>query len=289
MGSEVDMKHFRQYIVASTEEEAVGLREAVGAKSLYIAGGTTVVPRAAASVEVLIDITRLGLDGIVADDSTVRIGATTRLADLASADAGNSLPLLRKAVMECATPLIRNMATLGGSLATIFLPSDPGLALLALDAEAEVLTPDGVQRLKMADLLKTGWFDPVWLIRRVLVSKQAPGEGSAFLKFGRNSVDIALVAVGVRLRLGEGARIESLRIVVGQTSTVPVVVDPVTEKVLGQDFRLELAGSVADEVCRAVKARNDFRASSEFRTHLIKVLVSRGLVQAALEAGYRDS
>jgi hypothetical protein len=76
------LKHFREVIAASTPQEAARLRKEAGAKALYIAGGTMVVPLAVKGIEVLVDIGRLDLAGTATKDGKVTIGALTRLADL---------------------------------------------------------------------------------------------------------------------------------------------------------------------------------------------------------------
>ncbi len=277
------MKHFRQYIVPTSQEDAVSIRRAVGARGLFIAGGTTVVPRAARTVDVLIDVTHLGLNGIEFQESWVKMGATTRLADLLTPEIQASFPVLYEAVSQCATPLIRNMATLGGSLATVFLPSDVAVALLALDAQVEVLTEAGVQRLALGDLLRSGWLNPNWLLRSLSVKKQKPTRRSAFLKFGRTSVDIALVNVGASFNLDESGRVD-LRIAIGQTSSLPTLEE--FNGIGESDLTQSSIDRIASEVSKRLQGKSDFRASGEYRKHLSKVLVARALARMAGVDGY---
>ena len=58
------MKSFRQFLVPESAEEAVSLKKEVGARALYVAGGTTIVPSASDAIEILIDVSRLGLAGM---------------------------------------------------------------------------------------------------------------------------------------------------------------------------------------------------------------------------------
>jgi CO/xanthine dehydrogenase FAD-binding subunit len=277
------VKHFRQFVTAHTEEEAVSLRKTVGQKSLYIAGGTGVVPHSAPSVEVLIDISRLGLDGVTLDNGRVSIGATTPLSDLISAEIETALPLLYEAVRRCATPLIRNMATVGGSLAGIFLPSDIGVALLALGADAEI-RGDGIRTIAMEQLLSGGWLTGPDLITRILINRSAPGQGAGFIKFGRSDIDIALVNAATVLTVADG-KIARLRVAVGQTSSMPVLLAGLVQRCQGRRVTHELIDEVSDLAVDQVKPRSDYRASADYRRHLIKVLVARSLVAAAEEVG----
>ncbi len=87
----------------------------------FLAGGTTqvdlmlkdgvVAPRR------LVDISRLPLSGVRVDGGTLRVGATTTMAQTAAdADVGRLLPMVRDALLLGASPQLRNMATIGGNL-----------------------------------------------------------------------------------------------------------------------------------------------------------------------------
>jgi CO/xanthine dehydrogenase FAD-binding subunit len=280
------LKHFRQFVVAGTVDEAIGLRKTVGAKSLYIAGGTTVVPMARESVEVLIDISHLGLDGISDQDGSISIGATTRLSSLLSPDIKAAVPMLFEALSHCATPLIRNMATLGGSLAGIYLPSDAGVALLALGAELE-LRGDEERVVTVDDLLAGGWLGGYELIRNVRIPKIGKGQGWGFSKFGRSDIDIALVNVGAVASVTDGSRISELRLAIGQSSSRPVLLTDLAEGTATEAISHDVIRRLADSASERVKVKSDFRASAAYRKHLVSVLAARSILAAAREAGAR--
>lgn len=280
------MKHFRQIVRPATEDEAVRLREAIGTKALYIAGGTTVVPIAGKSVEVLIDISRLGLAGIGIDARSISIGATTKLAALLSPEVRSGAPVVSEALRRCATPIIRNMATLGGSLAGIYLPSDVGVALLALGADIEIKR-NGMRVVAAGQLLAEGWLSGPDLIRRVRVRKLEDREGASFTKAGRGEVDIALVSVAAAIKVSDGDKLDRLTLAVGQTLSLPVLVTDIADEGKGKKISHGLIENLADIVSDRVKPKSDFRASSDYRKHLIRVLAARSILAAAKEAGVK--
>lgn len=280
------MRNFRQFIKAQTEEEALSLKKAVGAKGLYIAGGTGVVPFTGRGVEVLIDLTHLGLDGISFDKGSVTIGATTKLADLISPEVRSAAPALYDAVRKCATPLIRNAATIGGSLAGIFLPSDPAVALLALGADLH-LEGDQKRTVAIEALLASGWLDGYEIIRRVAVHRPGPGVGTCFTKFGRSDIDIALVNTAALVRMDKAGSLMDLRIAVGQTSSMPVFFGEMAKQAKGKRLSSKLVDMLAVAASEQVKLRSDYRASGDYRKHLIKTLVARSIRYAGEEAGCR--
>jgi carbon-monoxide dehydrogenase medium subunit len=277
------LKHFRQYLVARTAEEAIGLRRDVGPKALFIAGGTTVVPFASKGVDVLIDVTGLGLDEWSDHGDLVSIGATTKLAHLLKPELRSHIPGLTRAVSMVGSPMLRNMATLGGSLAGIFLPSDAGIALLALGAEVHLQGEDH-RVVQMADLLTGGWLSGYELITEVRIRKPVPGRGAGFAKFGRSTVDIALVNAAAAVDIS-GRSLEGITIAVGQSGSKPVVITGAQLDAKGRDVTEDLIREVAEYAETAVKPKADYRASPDYRKHLVKVMVARALRDAMEEAG----
>jgi CO/xanthine dehydrogenase FAD-binding subunit len=87
----------------------------------YLAGGTTeldlMLKDGILSPDRLVDITRLPLKWITADEAAVRVGATTTMEELAADSVVSArLPLVREALLRSASVQLRNMATIGGNL-----------------------------------------------------------------------------------------------------------------------------------------------------------------------------
>jgi NADPH-dependent glutamate synthase beta subunit-like oxidoreductase/CO/xanthine dehydrogenase FAD-binding subunit len=119
------MKSLRKYehINARTIDEAVSILRRYGDKAWVLAGGTDLV--GTMRFEVLHDYPRAvinlktiaGLDYIKEEDGTLRIGALTRLEDIASSSAVRSrYPALFEAARQTASPHVRAMGTIGGNI-----------------------------------------------------------------------------------------------------------------------------------------------------------------------------
>ena len=106
---------------AAAPDTATALKlSGADANAAFIAGGTDLLQllqEAVIAPRSLIDINALPLSGVRIDEGTARIGALTRLSDVAD-DAGirRHFPLLAQALLETASPQVRNMATVGGNL-----------------------------------------------------------------------------------------------------------------------------------------------------------------------------
>jgi CO/xanthine dehydrogenase FAD-binding subunit len=191
--------------------------------------------------------------------------------------------VLSKAASMVGSPLLRNTATVGGSLAGIFLPSDIGIALLAAGAELH-LSGDENRTVAIGELLMEGWLSGYDLITEVRVKKRSPGKGVGFAKFGRSAVDIALVNGAAALEVS-GGTVGQLRIAVGQTGSKPVVLAGAELGAEGRNVEADLIRELAEHTAARIKPKSDSRASADFRKHLIKVMVTRALIDAAEEAG----
>lgn len=110
------MKPFA-YERATTREQAIA---AAASGARFLAGGTTLVDLMREGVEQpskLVDINRLPLRDIDVRDGALHIGALARMADVAAhAGAARAQPLIVEALLEGASPQLRNMASIGGNL-----------------------------------------------------------------------------------------------------------------------------------------------------------------------------
>ncbi|HYX84823.1 MAG TPA: FAD binding domain-containing protein [Gaiellales bacterium] len=105
------------YVRPGGADEAAD-RLSAGARAM--AGGTDLLPqldRGIRPAEAVVDLRPLGLDGIAHEDGGVRIGATTRVADV-ERDAGvaDRFAVLAQAAAAVGSPQLREMGTVGGNL-----------------------------------------------------------------------------------------------------------------------------------------------------------------------------
>lgn len=116
------LKNFAHIDTESIDEAAGLLREGAGS-SRIIAGGTDLLSVLKHKLEPdypeqLVNIKTVeGLDHIIADEEGLKIGAAAKLCDIAgSAEVNDGYEALAMAAKSVATPLIRNLATIGGNL-----------------------------------------------------------------------------------------------------------------------------------------------------------------------------
>jgi xanthine dehydrogenase YagS FAD-binding subunit len=114
------MREFKIAEPRTAEEAAALLAETMETASL-IAGGTDLIDELKSGVSkatVVVDLRAVpGLAGITAEKGGLRIGAMTRVVELAGdAAVGRDHPGLKEAALSLATPQLRNVGTVGGNL-----------------------------------------------------------------------------------------------------------------------------------------------------------------------------
>jgi len=196
-------------------DEAVAQLAAHGPEAMIVAGGTDLVPNLRAGLfrpRAVVDLKGLhDLRGIRFDPQRgLEVGALTTLTAVADSPVVRErYPVLAEAAATVASPVLRNMGTLGGNLCLetrclwynqsyvwrkalgfclkkdgtvchvapggqrcwAVWSGDTAAALLALDAEIEITSPRGARRLPLTEFYKNDGMDRVRLGRDEILSR----------------------------------------------------------------------------------------------------------------------
>ena len=255
-----------------------------------LAGGTDLLVRMkdGARPAALLDVTGLGaLRGIRERDGVLVVGALTSHAELV---ANRRIRVRAAALAEAASavgsPAIRNRGTLGGNLVNASPAGDTVPPLVALEAEVELSSRDGVRRVPIAELA-TG---PGKTVRRpdeLLTAVRIPlieGRRSAFARLGtRKALAIARVSVAVVACVEADGRLRNVRVALG--AVAPTVIRAArTEAALeGRVLDAEALDAASTAVRLDARPISDLRASDEYRREMCAVLLRRALA-SLLEA-----
>jgi carbon-monoxide dehydrogenase medium subunit len=219
----------------------------------------------------------------------LRIGALVtpnRLAD--SDDVRAVIPALADAASVMGGYQIRNLATIGGNLASAVPSADLPPSLLVSGASVQ-LASEGNRRGGAVDAFITGPRQTMIrsgeIVVSVFVPAPAPRTGSAYEKFMlRDASALAVVGVAALVTLGE-AGIETARIAVGAAAPEPFLATEAAWSLEGgppDTERIEEAARLASE---AAKPITDLRGSAEYRKELVRVLTKRAVARAIERAG----
>ncbi|MBA7659409.1 Carbon monoxide dehydrogenase medium chain [subsurface metagenome] len=275
-----------EYFKPTSVAEAVKLLDEYGEKCQLIAGGTDLLTEKDPQVEVLIDITSLGLDYIRSDSQGVRIGATTTFAriEVSPVLCESSYNVLAQAAHEMGTPQIRNMATIGGNICSALPSADSAPALLVLAATLDIAGPNGERSMDIADFfrgVRKNALDRGELLTKIQLPVHPARTGTAFVKRGRvATADLAIVNVAVRLTLAADNTCQDVRIALGAVAPTPLRAKEAEVMLRGEELQDELLRKVAAHAAKETKPINDVRSSAEYRRTLSCVLVERALKEA---------
>jgi carbon-monoxide dehydrogenase medium subunit len=274
-----------EYAAPASLTEALELLGGEDVKAL--AGGMSLIPilklRLAAPGQ-LVDLGRIAeLNYIREEGGALRIGATTTHYQVESSPLVRSkCPLLAEAASNIGDIQVRNMGTIGGSVAHADPAADYPAALLALEAKLGLASAKGKRELPIADFFVdtfTTALDPGEIVREVTVPFDDQTVGASYQKMLQPASGFAIVGVAVRLRKAAG-KIAMARVGVTGLSGKPyraIAVEKALEGTAGSPTDLQKAAAfVAD----GVEANSDLSASGDYRKHLARVYALRALAIA---------
>jgi carbon-monoxide dehydrogenase medium subunit len=263
------MYSFNYQKTKSVADAAAALGKNADAKLL--AGGQSLIAAMKLRLAQPAQLVDLGdvaeLRGIKVDGGNVTIGAMTRHAEVASsADVKKAIPALAALAGMIGDRMVRNMGTLGGSVAHNDPAADYPAAVLGLGAT--VITN---KRKIAADDFFKGMFETALQAGEIITAVSFPvPKRAAYMKFKNPASRYAMVGVFVA-ETASGPR-------VAVTGAGPGVFRvPEMEKALAGKFAPE---SVANIAVKASGLNSDIHASAEYRAHLITVMAKRAVAAA---------
>lgn len=231
-----------------------------------IAGGQSLIPAMKLRIArpaLVVDISRLELRGVAERDGALHIGALTTWSELLDSDALDRPALA--AIKECAQGIgdlqVRNLGTIGGSVAHAHPASDMPCVLLALGATLQLRSTSGTRELAFAEILLgpfTTTLGPQELVTDIVVPLPAPGSGSAYASVEHPASGYALAGAAV--------------LVGPERDTVAITGVGATQSLLP-------SGNVRADIAKTVVYADRF-APPEYRRELAAVVAERALVTA---------
>ena len=273
------------YTAPATLDEALKL--AGDGSSKILAGGMSLIPLMKlrlAAPENVIDLGRIpGLNQISESGGVIAIGAmATHHTVETSPLIRGKLPLLAETAGNIGDIQVRNMGTLGGSIAHADPAADYPAALVALEARIHLRSTSGERSVEAGDFFLDAFttaMEPGEIVVGVEIAAEAPSEGYKYEKVPHPASGFPVVGVAVRIGKSVG-KIALARIgVTGMASHAFRARD--AEQIL------EKGGSITDAaaaVGTGIDANGDLYASADYRRHLARVHAARALTAALSRA-----
>lgn len=283
------------YLAPTSVAEALEALRTHGPEAKPLAGGHSLIPLMKlrlASPRYLVDLNRIpGLAGLQEADGVLRIGAMTRHAEMEASDLlRQRYPLLADAARVIADPLVRNMGTVGGSLAHADPAGDWGAAMLAARASVVATGPRGERVVPIDDFFVdtfTTALEPDELLTEIRVPRPGPHSGGAYLKLERKVGDFAVAAVGVQLALDARGTCASVGIGLCNVGPTSLRARGAEEALLGRVPDAAAIARAAQAAAAEADPASDLRGPAEYKRDMVRVLLARALRRALERASGR--
>ncbi len=285
------MTAWNHYYIATTIQDALQALDAAQGSARPIAGGTDLLLDLQQGrhppIDTLVDITNIPeLTALELRGQELFIGAALPLRELIKS------PLVQQhaqALSDACSLIgglqVRNTATLGGNVAHALPAGDGTIALLALEAQAEIARKGQLHRLPLTELFIGPGRSTLEVNREFLSGFYLPvadeRQSSAHSRVMRpQGVAIAILNMAVWIHRQEN-KISSLRIALGPAGPVPFRAYKTEAFLCGQTFTEEMLEHASQILLTETNFRTSrHRATAEYRQHLASVLLKETISAA---------
>jgi len=227
------------------------------------------------------------LRAIEVSPQNVVIGAAATFLDLRRHPViASDLPLLAKAASWIGSVANQGRATLGGNLVNGSPAADSSPALLAYDAEIELISSRGRRRVPYS-AFHTGYKSNVLAADELLYAIHLPRRFARHKQYlrkvgTRRAMAIAKVALGATALLEKGV-IREIRLGAASLAPFPTRLLQTETALLGQAITRETAQSARRALLAEVKPIDDIRSTAHYRSRVAVNLLDEFLLQLRTE------
>jgi carbon-monoxide dehydrogenase medium subunit len=219
-----------------------------------------------------------------------RIGACRTVARLSdSSEISGWFSALATGAGLLGSPLIRNLATIGGNLVTARPAADLPPALMAYGASVLLKSTSGERRVSLDQFFLGPGLTVMKsdeIMTEVQIERPPARSGSSYIKLGtRRALEISIVSVAAFAALDEkNGTLSAARIVMGAVAPTPLRAFSAEKLLLGEKPTDRLFHEAAKAAAADSLPIDDFRGSASYRRAIVAVLTERTLKEAVERA-----
>ena len=282
-----------EYVRAQSAEEAFAQLQKHGGDARVLAGGQSLIPAMRfrlARPAVLVDINAvreldyLKMDGVLTLGALARDVAIERAAWITD----KRWSLLRDVASVVADPVVRQTATVVGSLCHNDPAGDWTTVALAARAQVDVRGKNGTRSVSIDEFLVDSFTTAVGEGEMALAVRFPVSDdrtAGSYQKIERKVGDYATAAAAVQLSLNSDGSIRDAGIALSAAGPCAVRVEEAERALKGQKPSAAVIAAAADAATRKSAPQADLRGSIPYKKNLAGVLVARGLRQALTRLG----
>lgn len=281
-----------EYHTPASVQEAISLLGRFKDDAKLLAGGHSLVPMMKlrlAQPKHVVDLKKVpGLSGIKEDGGAIAIGAlTSHYAVESSSLLKQKCPLLAETAGVIGDPQVRNMGTIGGSLAHADPAADYPAAMIALGVELVAEGSKGKRTIKVDDFFKgllTTALQPDEIVVQIRIPSQMAGTGMAYMKFPHPASRFAVVGVAAAVTVDGKGACSKAGVGITGAGTKAVRAKGVEAALTGKTLDAATIQAAAEKAPEGVDVQADLQGSVEYKTHLLKVFARRAIEAAVSRA-----
>lgn len=271
------------YYRASSVSDALSVLKA-NPDAKILAGGHSLIPAMKLrlnSPSMVIDIANLSdLNYIKEEGGNICIGAMTTHGQIAhSSLLADKLPLFTETADVIGDVQVRNMGTIGGSIAHADPSADWPAALLAANASIVVTNGDETRTIPATDFF-VGFFSTALeegeIITEIQVPVPASGTKMTYQKFMQPASRFAIVGCAAIAKVENGV-VADITVAFTGVSDGPFRDGNVEAAISGKAATAENIASAAAQAASDVSLNADHYADEDYRQHLARVYAKRAL------------
>ena len=279
-------------VVRSTEEAFEYIGHFQG-KARVVAGGTDLIPQlreketgdgiALLDVSSIPEMREIGLTD---NGEWVMVGAAATMTEIAQSEIiaryGRALAMGASCM---GAPQIRNVATIGGNVVNAQPAADGTIPLLALGAEARIISANGERWAALEGLFVDVGKSAVNPSEEIVTHfrfRPCPKTASSSLQrlAKRKAFTLPTLVAACRVQLDAGKRVfEDVRLALGPVARTPWLASEAADSMRGEPVGHEAIRKAAAATKAAAQPRDSIRGGAEYRKDMVEVLIKRAVTE----------
>ena len=271
------------YHRAGSLQEASAMLSEFGDEAKLLAGGQSLIPLMKlryANPNHLVDLNFIsGTSYIKEENGTLRFGALTRHAEIEHSTVAAKIPIIRDCAAGIADVQVRNLRTIGGSLAEADPSGDWATVLMTLETEVRCQKSKGDRWVRLADFIKDAYTTALAydeLVSEVVVKIPPQGSGGTYTAFKRSAPVYPTASAAVQLTM-DGEVCKDVAIALGCVGLTAIKARDAEAALRGQRLTEKTITAAGEAVRAAVDPQSDMRGSAEYKRTLVGSLVKRAI------------
>ena len=281
-----------EYHSPTTVAEALGLLDKLGDDAKLLSGSQSLIPLMKlrlATPKHVVDLRKVpGLSGVTESGGTVVIGAMTTHYEVGSSQlVRTKLPMMAEAAVQIGDAQVRNLGTIGGSLAHADPSADWPAVLSALDASVRVGSSRGERNVKVDEFIVgplTTTLSAGEILLQIRIPLPSGRYGGAYEKLPHPASRFAIVGVAAEVFLDPGGKVSNSRIALTGLGSKVTRAGYVEQALLGKSPDPAAIKSAASKAAQGIELRADLIGSADYKANLAAVYTERAVKRAVSRA-----